>query len=617
LVLAVGRKPKLSFSSSTTGNSKESLSQSPSYPSGLPEHSLSLPHHIPRRRSLTQSSELSLDCRGLEKKHKIGSVPAQAQAQPSTSTFQETSGSSTASKLSGLSLLQHKRASFRPRGKKFCFIQHLNMKDSHEEVEEAKDASQLERESLSLNVSHFPSALGQSHRSSEISLTQGEQHSLEEGANTKTTSSRWGRSSHWLLRKKKLTVSAAEPQQRKSRDSDKLYAADGIYIEDADHSELESRPANSSIPKRHSNASSTGRARAHNYCKEQCSGEHNQNHYGGFVSSSTSTVPTPSPRSAFNGQGSFTWFAQRPKSSTDRSSATVASQTLNLDGSSKFSMHTPLSLLCNRDSFFTPASFDFSVPLRSIPEDNSLVEESISNSFNTSFPSCASHDRESLQNSLSSLSLDSSSPSLFQTRFTPDLQAASALHDQLPFALLAEFALQNLSSSMSNTTVPQSVSSKKVKKPQADQEKLKQLQESLLTEDSGEEGDQCRICQIAGGSSTNPLLEPCGCVGSLQFVHENCLKRWLEAKIESGADLEAVKTCELCKQSLTLDLDDFNVNEYYRNHRYSRGQNENELTDLYLVLLFHVWHLMRQEYSLASRNRVRKVMKTTVLPVTL
>ncbi|XP_064380595.1 probable E3 ubiquitin-protein ligase MARCHF10 isoform X4 [Dromaius novaehollandiae] len=103
---------------------------------------------------------------------------------------------------------------------------------------------------------------------------------------------------------------------------------------------------------------------------------------------------------------------------------------------------------------------------------------------------------------------------------------------------------------------------------------------SLLTEDSGEEGDQCRICQIAGGSSTNPLLEPCGCVGSLQFVHENCLKRWLEAKIESGADLEAVKTCELCKQSLTLDLDDFNVNEYYRNHRYSR------------------------EYSLASRNRI-------------
>nr|XP_013800917.1 PREDICTED: probable E3 ubiquitin-protein ligase MARCH10 [Apteryx mantelli mantelli] len=154
---------------------------------------------------------------------------------------------------------------------------------------------------------------------------------------------------------------------------------------------------------------------------------------------------------------------------------------------------------------------------------------------------------------------------------------------------------------MSNTTVPQSVSSEEVKKPQADQERLRQLQESLLAEDSGEEGDRCRICQIAGGSPTNPLLEPCGCVGSLQFVHEKCLKKWLEAKIKSGADLGAVRTCELCKQSLTLDLDDFNLNEYYRNHHYSQAQNE--LTDLYLVLLSNVWELMNQSYNPATRNR--------------
>lgn len=57
---------------------------------------------------------------------------------------------------------------------------------------------------------------------------------------------------------------------------------------------------------------------------------------------------------------------------------------------------------------------------------------------------------------------------------------------------------------------------------------------SLLEEDSEEEGDMCRICQIAGGSPTNPLLEPCGCVGSLQFVHQECLKKWLKVKITSG-----------------------------------------------------------------------------------
>lgn len=57
---------------------------------------------------------------------------------------------------------------------------------------------------------------------------------------------------------------------------------------------------------------------------------------------------------------------------------------------------------------------------------------------------------------------------------------------------------------------------------------------SLLEEDSEEEGDLCRICQIAGGSPANPLLEPCGCVGSLQFVHQECLKMWLKVKITSG-----------------------------------------------------------------------------------
>jgi hypothetical protein len=57
---------------------------------------------------------------------------------------------------------------------------------------------------------------------------------------------------------------------------------------------------------------------------------------------------------------------------------------------------------------------------------------------------------------------------------------------------------------------------------------------SLLEEDYEEEEDLCRICQIAGGSPTNPLLEPCGCVGSLQFVHQECLKKWLKVKITSG-----------------------------------------------------------------------------------
>ncbi|KAF7479985.1 Hypothetical predicted protein [Marmota monax] len=96
---------------------------------------------------------------------------------------------------------------------------------------------------------------------------------------------------------------------------------------------------------------------------------------------------------------------------------------------------------------------------------------------------------------------------------------------------------------------------------------------SLLEEDSEEEADLCRICQIAGGSPANPLLEPCGCVGSLRFVHQECLKKWLKVKITSGADLGALKTCEMCKQGLLINLDDLNLTEFYQKHQQSRVRN--------------------------------------------
>lgn len=58
---------------------------------------------------------------------------------------------------------------------------------------------------------------------------------------------------------------------------------------------------------------------------------------------------------------------------------------------------------------------------------------------------------------------------------------------------------------------------------------------SLLLEDSDEEeGDLCRICQMGLESPSNPLIEPCRCTGSLQYVHQDCIKKWLRSKISSG-----------------------------------------------------------------------------------
>ncbi|XP_056392422.1 E3 ubiquitin-protein ligase MARCHF7 isoform X2 [Hyla sarda] len=128
-----------------------------------------------------------------------------------------------------------------------------------------------------------------------------------------------------------------------------------------------------------------------------------------------------------------------------------------------------------------------------------------------------------------------------------------------------------------------------------DPEKLKKIQESLLLEDSEEEeGDLCRICQTGVTTPTNPFIEPCKCSGSLQYVHQDCMKKWLHAKIKSGSSLETITTCELCKEKLDLDLEDFDLQELYRAHANERAEYEFISSGLYLVVLLH---LCEQRFS--------------------
>ncbi|KAM8893711.1 E3 ubiquitin-protein ligase MARCHF7 isoform 2-T2 [Spinachia spinachia] len=120
-----------------------------------------------------------------------------------------------------------------------------------------------------------------------------------------------------------------------------------------------------------------------------------------------------------------------------------------------------------------------------------------------------------------------------------------------------------------------------------DQEKLRKIKERLLLEDSDEEeGDLCRICQMGRESASNPLIQPCRCTGSLLYVHQDCIKRWLRSKIGSGTNLEAITTCELCKEKLRLNIDNFDIQELYRTHVQSE-YNEFINSGLYLVVLLH------------------------------
>ncbi|XP_072730073.1 E3 ubiquitin-protein ligase MARCHF7 isoform X3 [Ciconia boyciana] len=131
--------------------------------------------------------------------------------------------------------------------------------------------------------------------------------------------------------------------------------------------------------------------------------------------------------------------------------------------------------------------------------------------------------------------------------------------------------------------------------PSRDPERLQKIKESLLLEDSeDEEGDLCRICQMSSASSDNLLIEPCKCTGSLQYVHQECMKKWLQSKINSGSSLEAVTTCELCKEKLHLNLEDFDIHELHRAHANEQADYEFISSGLYLVVLLH---LCEQRFS--------------------
>uniref|UniRef100_A0A8C8F6J1 RING-type E3 ubiquitin transferase n=1 Tax=Oncorhynchus tshawytscha TaxID=74940 RepID=A0A8C8F6J1_ONCTS len=126
-----------------------------------------------------------------------------------------------------------------------------------------------------------------------------------------------------------------------------------------------------------------------------------------------------------------------------------------------------------------------------------------------------------------------------------------------------------------------------------DPERLRKIQESLLLEDSDEEeGDLCRICQMGLESPSNPLIEPCRCTGSLQYVHQDCIKKWLRSKISSGTNLDAITTCELCKEKLHLNIDNFDIHELHRTHE--KSEYEFISCGLYLVVLLH---LCEQRFS--------------------
>ncbi|CAK6438090.1 unnamed protein product [Pipistrellus nathusii] len=326
-------------------------------------------------------------------------------------------------------------------------------------------------------------------------------------------------------------------------------------------------------------------------------------------SSGTPTAPRSPRNPSYNIPGSLMHSTPREDIPGDLSMTSTFSHSSDSEGNSRFHARQPLSPIRNRNSLASVENHSY-FPGNSAHEFG--VRGAEANPLTSQSQRASVFTEDLLLNSPSSMPLMEPSGS-----FPPGMNlqghllVPGSLQENMPFTFFAVSDFPNQSGNGDRRAVFGFIDEKEATEKKADPEKLKKLQESLLEEDSEEEGDLCRICQIAGGSPTNPLLEPCGCVGSLQFVHQECLKKWLKVKITSGANLGAVKTCEMCKQGLLVDLDDFNMTEFYQKHQQSRLQNELMNSGLYLVLLLHLYEqrfaeLMRLNYSRAGRERLSR-----------
>lgn len=79
----------------------------------------------------------------------------------------------------------------------------------------------------------------------------------------------------------------------------------------------------------------------------------------------------------------------------------------------------------------------------------------------------------------------------------------------------------------------------------------------MLSESSStRENRQCRICFGDEDTPENPLISPCDCTGSVQYIHYDCLKQWLNSKLLARSSEFSCSYvlknlhCEICKSQL-------------------------------------------------------------------
>lgn len=94
------------------------------------------------------------------------------------------------------------------------------------------------------------------------------------------------------------------------------------------------------------------------------------------------------------------------------------------------------------------------------------------------------------------------------------------------------------------------------------QAEIKELNPKIdsLNSESETNPRMCRFCLFEQSEPDDPLIQPCTCSGSMKYIHINCLRKWLNSKIQtkksefmSSITWKSLE-CELCKKQYEYDL---------------------------------------------------------------
>ncbi|XP_057629314.1 probable E3 ubiquitin-protein ligase MARCHF10 [Chionomys nivalis] len=563
-------------------------------------------------RNLASSSELVRTAgKSLERQRK-GDPSVRPQNEPHAAllqTFQRMNGSQVPNEPLGPPLLPTtvvgpRRVPFRFHDEDFYSALSLN---NEQEDYDTEEETHMEEELLLVRMRSPPS-----HKRSRFLGTSATQNrNVEENAeNLRGNFARWGEASPGSPGKSRTMEPAAKPPSAEQRmlQASRLRGELEEENPSGDQEDTMTTPSGDaksndvirdSAEDGSSDCPMEDRPTVHHYERDW------QNYLSGSrnsfdcLLSGRPTAPRPSLSTSYNTHGSLLHSALIDDIPASLSMSSLLVPSSDMEENLRFNVRRPLSPIRNRNPLATAENHS---------DDMGGAEETASTSRAQESPLLAGD----LSNPQSGVTLGNSPSSSARRHLQGHFYMPGSLQENIPFTFFAVSDFPNQNDHEATFRVSAVMDEKGATEIKTDPEKLRKLQESLLEEDSEEEeGDLCRICQIAGGSPTNPLLEPCGCVGSLQFVHQECLKKWLKVKITSGADLGTVKTCEMCKQNLLVDLDDFNMTDFYRKHQQSRAQSELMNSGLYLVLLLHLYEqrfaeLMTLNYSRASRERLSR-----------